>query len=76
VCRDTIWELDPILHKTYMEKYMGIDIDETYDEKNGIYSLTSKDMPGLYLAGNDRDLLYSDLNNVIRKLINLDHIEE
>ena len=55
---------------------MGIDIDETYDEKNGIYSLTSKDMPGLYLAGNDRDLLYSDLNNVIRKLINLDHIEE
>lgn len=55
---------------------MGIDINEVYDEKNEIYSLTSKHMPGLYLAGPDRDLLYSDLNNVIRKLIDLDHLEE
>lgn len=47
---------------------MNIRINEVYKEKDNVYILTSDDMPGLFLAGPDRDLLYSDLNNVIRKL--------
>lgn len=53
-----------------------VSINEIYKEKDQIYILTSDDIPGLFLAGPDRDLLYKDLNNVINKINDLDYNQE